>query len=157
MAKPIPQGYHTVTPSIVVEGAARALDFYKQALGAEELYRMPTPDGKIMHAEVRIGDSIIMLSDPFPQSDLKPPQALGATTTNLHIYCADADQAFKRAVGAGATVRMEPQTMFWGDRYATVVDPFGHSWSFATHVEDVSPQEMQERAKQMFKDQPGGP
>jgi PhnB protein len=153
MAKPvtaIPPGYHTVTPHLVVNDGARAIEFYKQAFGAEELGRMPTPDGKILHAELRIGDSRIMLGDEFPQMGGKSPRSLGGTPLSLMIYTKDVDQAFQRAVQAGATGKRAPQNEFWGDRYCSIEDPFGHSWALATHVEDVSFEEMNERAKKLF-------
>jgi PhnB protein len=147
----IPGGYHTVTPHLVVRGAERALDFYRRAFGAEETARLPAPEGKIMHAEIRIGDSPVMLSDEFPQMPgSRSPEALGGTTGGLTIYTTDVDQAFKRALDAGAKAAMPPQDMFWGDRYARVVDPFGHTWGIATHIEDVTPAEMLERSRTAF-------
>jgi PhnB protein len=147
MAKPIPDGYHTVTPYIAVDGAADAIEYYKQAFGANERMRMDGPDGSIAHAEIEIGDSLVMISDPFPQSTVKPPRTLGGTSASIMLYVEDVDAVVKRAVDAGATVEMEPQDMFWGDRFGTVVDPFGHTWSVATHIEDVSPEEVAERGK----------
>ena len=146
-AKPIPEGYHTVTPYLAVGDAAQAIDFYTRAFGAKEVVRMDAPGGKIGHAELEIGDSRIMLSDPFPQSSTKPPKDLGGTSFSVMMYVEDVDAAFKRAVDAGASVSMELSDMFWGDRFGSVTDPFGHSWSLATHVEDVPPEEMAERAK----------
>jgi PhnB protein len=140
--KPIPKGYHTVTPSLVVKGAAKLIDFIKAAFGGEELMRMPTPSGEIMHAEVRIGDSVVMLNDAMHQ----PP-----TTSSLFLYVPDADGLYKRAVKAGATSVSEPADMFWGDRMAQVKDHFGNSWGIATHKEDVSPKEMQKRAEAAMK------
>jgi PhnB protein len=145
--QPVPEGYHTVTPYLAVEDAARAIEFYTRAFGAKEAVRMDAPGGKIGHAELEIGDSRIMLSDPFPQASTKPPKELGGTSFSVMMYVQDVDAAFKRAVDAGATVSMELADMFWGDRFGTVTDPFGHSWSLATHVEDVPPEEMAERAK----------
>ena len=147
MAKPIPAGYHTVTPYIAVDGAADAIEYYKQAFGAQERLRMNGPDGSIAHVELEIGDSVVMLSDPFPQSTVTPPLSLGGTSASIFLYVEDVDAVIKQAVDAGAKVEMEPQDMFWGDRFGTVVDPFGHTWSVATHVEDVSPEEMAERGK----------
>jgi PhnB protein len=147
MAKPIPDGYHTVTPYIAVDGAADAIEYYKQTFGANERMRMDGPDGSIAHAEIEIGDSLVMISDPFPQSTVKPPRTLGGTSASIMLYVEDVDAVVKRAVDAGATVEMEPQDMFWGDRFGTVVDPFGHTWSVATHIEDVSPEEVAERGK----------
>jgi len=145
--QPVPESYHTVTPYLAVEDAARAIEFYTRAFGAKEAVRMDAPGGKIGHAELEIGDSRIMLSDPFPQASTKPPKELGGTSFSVMMYVEDVDAAFKRAVDAGATVSMELADMFWGDRFGSVTDPFGHSWSLATHVEDVPPEEMAERAK----------
>ena len=140
--KPIPDGYHTVTPYLIVQGAAKALDFYKKAFGATELVRMPGPGGKIMHAEVQIGDSRVMLADEFPEMDARGPQALGGTPVGLCIYVENVDALFDRAVTAGAKVLRPVVDQFYGDRSGTVADPFGHKWTIATHVEDVSPEEM---------------
>lgn len=151
-AKSVPQGFHTVTPGFAVKDAARAIEFYKQAFGAEEVNRMTTPDGKVMHAEIRIGDSIIMLGEEFPGAGGNPsPQTVGNTTVTLHIYTPDVDAAFDRAVKAGAKVAMPVSDMFWGDRYGRLTDPFGHSWSLATHKEDVSAEEAERRGNEMFK------
>jgi PhnB protein len=147
-AKPIPEGYHSVSPALAIDGAAEAIDFYKRAFGAKERSSMPMPDGKIAHAELEIGDSVVMLSDPFPQSTVKPPTQLGGTSVGIFVYVEDVDSLFQQAVDAGATVTMPLDDMFWGDRFGSVSDPYGHSWSFATHVEDVPPEEMEERAKQ---------
>ncbi len=141
----IPPGYHTVTPYLVLSDASRAIDFYKQAFGAQELARMATPDGKIGHAEIKIGDSIVMLSDEMMGN--KSPQTLGGSPVSLFIYVDDVDSVFNRAVKAGAKSDMPPADMFWGDRYGKLTDPFGHLWGLATHVEDVAPQEMEKRAK----------
>jgi PhnB protein len=145
--KPIPEGYHTATPYLPVDDAAEAIDYYKKAFGAKERGRMETPDGKIGHAEIQIGDSLVMLSDPFPQATTRTPKELGGTTASVFLYVEDVDAVVKHAVDAGATVTMEVADQFWGDRFGTITDPFGHSWSIATHVEDVSPEEMAERAK----------
>jgi PhnB protein len=145
--KPVPEGYHTVTPYLHVDDAEQAIDFYKKAFGAKERMRMEAPDGRIAHAEIEIGDSLVMLSDPFPQSSVRTPKELGGTTAGVFLYLEDVDAVVKRAVGAGATVTMEVADQFWGDRFGSVTDPFGHSWSIATHVEDVPPEEMAERAK----------
>jgi PhnB protein len=145
--KPIPEGYHTLTPYLAVDNAAEAIEFYKRAFGAKERVRMPAPDGSIGHAELEIGDSLVMLSDPFPQATTKPPKELGGTSASVFMYVEDVDSVVKQAVGAGATVEMEVADQFWGDRFGTVADPFGHLWSIATHVEDVPPEEMAERAK----------
>jgi PhnB protein len=145
-AKPIPEGFHTVTPSLVVQGAAKAIDFYKKALGAEELVRMPGPDGKIMHAELKIGDSIIFISDEFPGMGVsKSPQTLGGCTGVLNLYVNDVDKTFQQAISAGGKESMPVTDQFWGDRYGSFVDPFGHAWGVGTHKEDLTAQEMQER------------
>ena len=149
--KPIPEGYHSVTPYLVIRGAAAAIDFYKEAFGAVELFRFPAPDGKIGHAEIKIGDSPIMLADEYPDMGYKSPQALGGTPVSLMIYLEDVDTVFNRAVEAGATVREAVQDKFYGDRSGTLTDPFGHNWHVATHKEDVSPEEMERRAKAASK------
>lgn len=140
-----PPGYHTVTHAFVVDDAAKAIDFYVRALGGRERNRMPGPGGKVWHAEVEIGDSVVMLSDEFPGSDMRPPKRLGGSSASVWLYVPDVDRTFRQAVAAGAKSAQEPQTMFWGDRFGTIVDPFGHSWSIATHVEDLTPAEMEER------------
>ena len=145
--KPIPEGYHSVTPYLIVSGGAEAIEFYKKAFGAVELFRFPTPDGKIGHAEIKIGDSPIMLADEFAEMGYKGPQSLGGSPVSLMIYVADVDTVFNQAVDAGATVKEALQDKFYGDRIGTVVDPFGHRWHLATHKEDVSVEEMQRRAK----------
>src|SRR5919197_2576720 len=144
--KPIPEGYHTITPYLAVDDAAKAIEFYKRAFGAEERVRMPSPDGKVAHAELQIGDSLVMLSDPFEQSRGKSPKELGGTTMSLFLYVEDVDEFYKQALDAGAAGQ-EPEDMFWGDRLGRVTDPFGHDWQIATHKEDVPPEEMEERAK----------
>ena len=145
--KPIPEGYRTVTPYLAVDDAAEAIEYYKKAFGAKERGRMEAPDDKIGHAELEIGDSLVMLSDPFPQATTRTPKELGGTSASVFLYVDDVDAVVKRAVDAGATVTMEVADQFWGDRFGSVQDPFGHSWSIATHVEDVPPEEMAERAK----------
>ncbi|MGH2451205.1 MAG: VOC family protein [Candidatus Limnocylindria bacterium] len=145
--KPIPDGYHTATPYLAVDDAAKAIEYYKKAFGAKERARMEAPGGKIGHAELEIGDSLVMLSDPFPQATTRPPKELGGTSASVFMYVEDVDAVVKRAVEAGATVTMEIEDQFWGDRFGSVEDPFGHLWSIATHVEDVAPEEMAERAK----------
>ncbi len=145
--KPIPEGYRTVTPYLAVDDAAEAIEYYKKAFGAKERGRMETPDGKIGHAELEIGDSLVMLSDPIPEATTRTPKELGGTSASVFLYVEDVDAVVKRAVDAGATVTMEVADQFWGDRFGSVQDPFGHSWSIATHVEDVPPEEMPERAK----------
>jgi PhnB protein len=145
--KPIPEGYHTVSPYLAVDDAARAIEYYATAFGAKEVVRMDAPGGKIGHAELEIGDSRIMLSDPFPQASTRPPKELGGTSASVFMYVEDVDAVVKQAVDAGATVAMEVADQFWGDRFGTITDPFGHVWSIATHVEDVPAEEMAERAK----------
>ena len=150
MAKPIPDGYHTVTPFIAVDGAADAIEYYKKAFGAEERLRMDGQDGSIAHAEIEIGDSLVMLSDPFPQSTVKSPNSLGGTSASIFLYVEDVDSVVKQAVDAGAKIEMEPQDMFWGDRFGKLTDPFGHEWAIATHIEDVSAEEMTRRSEAFF-------
>ena len=145
--KRVPDGFHTITPHLVVKGAAAAIDFYKKAFGATELVRMPGPGGKLMHAEVKIGDSHLFLCDEFPEMGACSPAPGGKTPVTLNLYVEDCDHVFRQAVAAGATVQMPPADMFWGDRYAKVVDPFGHNWSLATHIEDVPPKEMARRGQ----------
>jgi len=145
--QPIPEGYHTVTPYLAVEDATEAIEYYTKAFDAKERVRMETPDGTVGHAELEIGDSLVMLSDPFPQASTKPPNELGGTSVSVFMYVEDVDAVVKRAVDAGAMVTMEVADQFWGDRFGSVKDPFGHLWSIATHVEDVPPEEMAERAK----------
>jgi PhnB protein len=147
-AKPIPEGYHTITPYLAVDDAAEAIEYYKRALGAKERVRMDAPGGKIGHAELEIGDSLVMLSDPFPQGSTTPPKELGGTSVSVFMYVEDVDAVVKQAVDAGATVTSEVADQFWGDRFGSIQDPFGHSWSIATHVEDVPPDEIAERAKE---------
>ena len=146
--KPIPDGYHTLTPFLTVKDAARAIEFYKQAFGAEERGVMKGPDGKVMHAELKIGDSIIMLADEFPEFGVLSPQTSGGAGMGLHIYIDGVDAAFDRAVKAGAQVEMPLAEQFWGDRYGKITDPFGHHWGLAQHVEDVAPAEMQRRSEE---------
>ncbi len=148
--KPIPDQYHTVTPYLIVKGAASALDFYKRAFGAEETVRMEAK-GSVMHAEVRIGDSVVMLADEFPAMGHKSPQQLGGTTVTLMIYVENVDQMFTRAIAAGATEVRPVTNEFYGDRAGSVKDPFGHQWMIATHVEDVAPDEMERRFRDVMK------
>ena len=145
--KPIPDGYHSVTPYLIVEGAARALDFYKRAFGAEETFRMPGPDGRIGHAEMRVGNSMIMLADGNPAMGAKGPLAYGGSPISLMIYVPDVDKVFAQAVSAGAVVERPLANQFYGDRTGGIVDPFGHKWYLATHVEDVAPDELERRAR----------
>jgi PhnB protein len=154
--KPIPEGYHSLTPYLAVEDAEKAIEFYKDAFGAQENLRMPAPDGTIAHAELEIGDSKLMLSDPFPQSSVRPPAERGGTTASIFMYVDDVDATFAQAQKAGATVVSELEDMFWGDRFGTVSDPFGHVWSIATHTEDLSPEEIAERSKTAMAEM-GGP
>ncbi len=151
-AKPIPDGYHGVTPHLVIREAAKAIEFYKKAFGAEERARMPGPDGKcIMHAEIKIGDSIVMLGEEFPQMQRwVSPQQLKGTTIALHLYVKDVDAAFERAVDAGATASMPVMDTFWGDRYGRVTDPWGHEWSLATHKQDLTMDEISQGAQAFF-------
>ena len=145
--QPIPEGYHSLTPYLAVEDASKAIEFYKDAFGADEVVRMPGPDGKIAHAELQIGDSKLMLSDPFPQSNVRPPSERGGPTASVFMYVDDVDVIFQQAQRAGAEVVTELEDMFWGDRFGTLSDPFGHVWSIATHKEDLSEEEMAERSK----------
>jgi PhnB protein len=154
MPQPVPEGYHTITPYLAVEDAPTAIDFYKKAFGAKERVRMDGPGGSIMHAELEIGDSLVMLSDPFPQASTKPPKELGGTSVSIFAYVEDIDSVYKQAIDAGATSLMEPDDMFWGDRFGSVQDPFGHSWTIATHVEDVSPEEIQKRSEEWMASMP---
>jgi len=148
--KTVPDGFNTVTAHLICRDAAKAIDFYKKALGAEEILRMAGPGGGIMHAEIRIGNSTVMLGDENPQFDCKSPLTLGGTPVTLHLYVQDVDQSFDRAVQAGGKVKMPVADMFWGDRYGQFVDPFGHTWSLATHKKDMTPEEMQKAAKEFF-------
>ena len=145
--QPIPEGYNTVSPYLAVDNAAKAIEYYKKAFGAEETVRMNGPDGRIGHAELKIGDSHLMLSDPFPQASTTPPKELGGTSASIFMYVEDVDAVVQKAVDAGATVTMEVEDQFWGDRFGSITDPFGHLWSIATHVEDLSPEEIEERSK----------
>jgi len=149
--KPIPEGFHAVTPHLVVRGAVEAIDYYKRAFGAVERFRMAGPDGKsIMHAELVIGDSIIFLCDEMPDMDCRSPAALQGTPVSIHLYVDDADAVFSRAVSAGGRVTMPLQDMFWGDRFGEIEDPYGHRWSIASHVEDVPPEEIERRGTEAF-------
>ena len=145
--QPVPEGYHTLTPYLAVDDAAAAIEYYQRAFGAKESVRMEGPDGKIGHAELEIGDSRVMIADPFPQSSTRPPKELGGTTANVFMYAENVDEVLQQAIDAGATMLMPPEDMFWGDRMGSITDPFGHVWNIATHVEDVPEEEMGERAK----------
>ncbi len=149
---PIPEGFHTITPHIVTKDTNAAIEFYKKAFGAEEILRVPGPDGKsVMHAEVKIGNSIIMMCDEFPEMDnCRAPASLNGTTCTLTLYVTDCDATFKQATDAGAKPVMPPVDMFWGDRYSKVSDPFGHSWAIATHVKDLTPEEICKAAQEAF-------
>jgi PhnB protein len=152
---PIPDGYHTATPYLIVKGAGEALEFYKKALGATEIMRMPGPDGRVMHAEIKIGNSILMLADENPAMNARGPKTLGGSPISIMLYVEDADSRFKQAVAAGAKVIRPLMDQFYGDRSGIVEDPFGHSWSISTHKEDVSPDEMERRAAAFMKKQAG--
>jgi PhnB protein len=151
--RPIPEGRHAVTPYIVVRDAAKAIDWYKSAFGATEVARMPSPDGKIMHGEIRIGDSLIYVADEFPQMGSKGIQSYGGSPVGIHLYVTNTDQVYERAIKAGAKPAMPPANMFWGDRFAKLTDPYGMSWSIATHIEDVPAEEMGKRAAAAFCEQ----
>jgi PhnB protein len=148
--KPIPEGYHSLTPYLSIKGAGAAIEYYKKAFGATELMHMPAPGGLVGHAEIKIGDSIIMLADECPEGN-KSPQTLGGTPVSLVLYVEDVDAVFKRAVDAGAKAVREPSNQFYGDRSAGVTDPFGHSWYIHTHVEDLTPEEIGKRAAALHK------
>jgi PhnB protein len=152
--KPVPDGYGTVTPYLYIKDAARAIEFYKQALGATELFRLADPGGKVGHAELQIGNSRIMLADEFPEMNVVGPETLGGTSVSFLIYVDDVDANFDRAIAAGASVTRPVKDQFYGDRSGSLKDPFGHTWTIATHTEDVSPEEMESRYKAMVK--PGG-
>lgn len=148
---PIPEGFHTISIHMTVKNATEAIDFYKKAFGAEEICRMPGPDGNsIMHAELKIGDSIIMLNDEFPGHGISAPQTLNGTSFSIHLYVDDANALFDRAIQAGAKEVMPVGDQFWGDRYGMLKDPYGHCWAIATHTEDLSPEEINQRAKEFF-------
>lgn len=151
MAKKIPEGFHSVTPMLVLKDARKAIEFYKKAFGAEELMIMPGLDGHgVMHAEMRIGDSILMMGEECPQAPCKSAETSGGSPVSFYIYVENVDEAFKVAVDAGAQVEMPVEEMFWGDRMGSVQDPFGYSWSLATHIKDPSPEEIREGAKSAF-------
>lgn len=150
-AKPVPEGYHAVTPYLIVDGAAKALDFYKQVFGAKERMRMPSPGGKVGHAEINIGDSVIMLADEHPEMGARGPKTFGDSPTSIVLYVENVDATVKAAVGAGAKILRPIEDKFYGDRSGTIEDPFGHNWHVSTHVEDVSPEELQRRAAAMAK------
>ena len=151
MTQAIPEGFHTVTPIFVFKDVRKAIEFYRRAFGAEELFIMPGPDGKgVMHAEVRIGNSIIMMGEENPQEPCKSAETIGGSPVGFYIYLENVDEAFGTALAAGAQARMPVQDMFWGDRMGTVQDPFGYNWSLATHAKDLTQQEIQEGAQAFF-------
>jgi PhnB protein len=147
--RPIPEGYHSVTPYLIVKNASAAIDFYKKAFGASELFRFPGPGGKIMHAEIKIGDSHVMMADEAPEMGAVSPQTLGGAGVHLLIYCEDVDRMYKQAIAAGGTEKRALKNQFYGDRSGTFTDPYGHSWTIATHVEDVKEEDMEKRMKAM--------
>ena len=150
MTKPIPDGFHSATPSLVVSDSKKAIEFYKKAFGAKEIYQFPGPNGKIMHAMIQIGDSIIMMSDEFPDMGARSPKSIGGTPITIHLYVDNADKIFNQAVNAGAKVTMPIMDAFWGDRYGLVADPDGHSWAIATPKKDMSPEEMRKAGEEFF-------
>jgi len=152
--KPVPEGYHTVTPYLVLQGAAAALDFYKRAFSAEELVRMPGPGGRVMHAEIKIGDSMVMLADESPERGYRGPHALGGTPVSICLYVEDVDSLAAQAVAAGAKAIRPVEDQFYGDRSGTFSDPYGHQWTISTHVEDVSPEEMHRRMAALAQPSP---
>ena len=149
-AKPIPDGYQAVTPYLIVKNAAQALEFYKRALGATESFRLASPDGKIGHAEMRIGDSVVMLADEHPEMGHVGPRTIGGTPVSLHVYVEDVDTRFKQAIAAGGKETRAVTDQFYGDRSGSFEDPYGHLWHLSTHKEDVSPQEIDRRAAERF-------
>ena len=155
--KPIPEGMHSVTPHLVCAGASDAIAFYTRAFGAVETARLPGPDGKLMHAAIRIGDSTVMLVDEMPEWNSLGPKMLRGTAVTIHLYVEDVDAVAARAVAAGASVIMPVADMFWGDRYGVLEDPFGHRWSIATHIRDATPAEMQDAMKKMAAEAPRKP
>ncbi|MGZ8919020.1 MAG: VOC family protein [Methylobacter sp.] len=146
----IPEGYHTATPYLVITNAAKAIEFYKQAFGATELMRLEGPGDKIVHAEIRIGDSSIMLADEYPDFNALSPQTIGGSAVSIMLYVEDVDTVVDRAVAAGASLIMPVKDQFYGDRSGKIIDPFGHHWMIATHKEDVSPEEIRQRADALF-------
>lgn len=151
--KPVPEGYHTATPYLIVRSAARAIEFYKDVFGATELTRLATPDGKVGHAEIRIGDSRIMLADEFPEWDARSPQTIGGSAVHIMLYVEDVDAVVSQAVAAGAKLFKPVADQFYGDRSGTVTDPFGYHWTLSTHIEDVSPEELERRMAAMASEQ----
>ena len=153
---PIPEQYHTVTPYLIVKDAAKAIEFYQEALAAQELFRLAAPTGQIGHAEIKIGDSTIMLADECPEAELKSPDSIGGTAVGLMIYVENCDQVVEQALSKGATILRPVQDQFYGDRSGTVKDPFGHVWTIGTHIEDVSIEEVNRRAEAFFTQQASG-
>ncbi|HEX4003310.1 MAG TPA: VOC family protein [Candidatus Acidoferrales bacterium] len=150
-SRAIPKGFHSITPYLTVQDVPQAMDFYTRAFGAEEVMRINGPQGKISHGEIKIGDSILMIAEESPNGTLRSPQSLGGTTASVVLYVKDVDSVFEQALSAGAKEQQPLSNMFWGDRYGRLTDPFGHLWSLATHVEDVSPEEMGRRAQEATK------
>lgn len=150
MVDAIPKGFSSVTPHLIIKDCGAAIDFYKKALGADEIYRSLMPDGRVMHAMIKIGNSFVMMADEFPDMGSVGPNTLGGTSATLHIYTEDADKLFKQATDAGAITLMPLSDMFWGDRYGMIQDPYGHRWAIATHKIDVLPQDMEKAAKEFF-------
>ncbi len=152
MTKPIPEGYHTVTPTLTVRGAANAIEFYKKAFGAQEINRFPGLDGKsIMHAEIKIGDSRVMLNDEQPQMGALSPQSVGGASSGIFLYVENTDDVFNKAISAGAKSLMPPMDAFWGDRFGSIIDPFGHVWSIATRKKDMTPDELKQASEKFMK------
>ena len=153
---PVPEGQHTLSAHITVKGAPQAIDFYKKAFGATEIHRMPSPDGAIMHAALRIGDSMLFLNDEMPMPDGgKSPTSIGGTAVTLNLYVPDADQTYRQAVAAGAKGTMPIADQFWGDRYGIITDPFGHKWAIATRKEDLTTEEMERRGREFMAQMQG--
>ncbi|MFB5607781.1 MAG: VOC family protein [Candidatus Nitrosomaritimum yanchengensis] len=150
MVKPIPDGFHSITPAIVVSNAKEAIEFYKKTFDAKEIYTFPTPDGKILHSMFQIGDSRVMMSDEFPSMGIKSPTTVGGTSVTLHLYVEEADKIFKQAVDAGAIITMPIMDAFWGDRYGIVMDPYGHMWAIATHKIDMTPEGLRKAGEEYF-------
>jgi PhnB protein len=153
--QPIPEGYRSITPYMTIKGAAKAIEFYKKAFGADVIRLLDSPDGKVMHAELKIGDSVLMLADEFPEMDSRSPESVGGTPIQLHFYTENVDEVVDRAVAAGAEVKRPVQNQFYGDRSASLKDPFGHIWYIATHIEDVPEDEIRRRAQACMKEHPG--
>ena len=147
--KPIPNGYHSITPYLIVKGGAAAIEFYKKAFGAVEVMRIPGPDGKLGHAEIRIGDSVVMLADEHPEMGARSPQTIGGTPVSILLYVEDVDAVFRQALAAGAKIQRPIEDKFYGDRMGSLDDPFGHVWHIATHTKDVTPEEMKKAAAEL--------